>query len=102
MRRTSDEEPSEMPRPFGNRVGRRGRISEPMRKLIADLLDEKPDLYRDELDGILEDEFASRVSRRSLGRALHAIDCSESGADTPTTPLHSVPVLMSVKIIAKS
>jgi transposase len=65
-----------MARRAKSRVGRRSRISEPMRKFLRDALIIEPDLYRDEMADLLHEEFGGKVSERSISRALRAIDWS--------------------------
>ena len=60
----------EKPTPRTNRVGHRGRITLPMRKVLCYKLIEQPYLYRCEMAAFLYRKFGKRVSERSIGRTL--------------------------------
>ena len=54
-------------------VGRRSRITLPMRKALCDILVERPYLYRCEIVDLLSCRFHKRISERSLGRTLRSV-----------------------------
>lgn len=57
---TTKDNPLAYPDNLGSLVRQHSHISEPLRNSITDLLDKVPDLHRDELADILEDEIGGR------------------------------------------
>jgi len=65
---------SEMPnRQRTKTVGRRSRITPPMKEALCDTLIKQPYLYRCEMADFLYRRFRKRISERSIGRTLRSI-----------------------------